>query len=135
MLRQNGISRKTIFISRVIVNITVALGMSVIDKVLCLLFKAIGGSIEGIEFASLFEVVYKDRLNGMSNMLINLEDIGLSLAINLAFLFIGYFITIMFYRLSKPGKAIVGAGVPVFFYGSTAYNRWCLGRWKNTQVL
>lgn len=115
MLGQNGISRKTIFTSRVIVNIIVAIVMAIIDKFIWIIFKAIAGSSGSMEFKTLFEMVGGNGLNGMSNLLINLGDIGFSIVIYLACIFVGYFITIMFYRLNKAGQAIVGAGVPVFF--------------------
>lgn len=115
MLRQNGISRRTIFASRVAVNIIVALGMAIIDRVIWVIVTTFASSSSRMSFVSLFEMVGGSSVPGMSNLLINLGGIGLSLVIYLASLFVGYFITIMFYRLSKAGKAIVGAGVPVFF--------------------
>lgn len=114
MLGQNGVSRKTIFESRVIVNIIVALGMAIIDKVIWTVFVAIADSTEGLEFATLFETAYGNGLNIKSILLKNLADIWFNLLVSLVCLFIGYFITLMFYRLSKAGRAIVGAGVPVF---------------------
>lgn len=113
MLGQNGISRKTVFLSRVVVNIMVALGMAIIDRVLWIIFKTAAVSSGKLNLISLFEMANGGGVAGISNMIFNLEGIGFSLVIYLFCLFIGYFITIMFYRLSKAGKAIVGAGVPV----------------------
>lgn len=116
MLSQNGVSRKTIFKGRVMVTITIAVAMALIDNVIYWIFRAISSTYtSNIECTSLFVQIYPERVHKVSSFLLHAENLLFDIVIYLGAFFIGYFITIMFYRLSKAGKAIAGAGVPVFF--------------------
>lgn len=113
MLMQNGVSRKSVFKSRILVTLTVALIMAAIDKIILLLGKAIALSNDGFQYFSLYEQVYQGRLSQESAFLLHMNIFVFDFLMYLSFLTVGYFITILFYRLNKAGKIAVGAGVPV----------------------
>lgn len=115
MLSQNGVSRKTIFKGRIMVTVTIALAMALIDNVIFWVFKAISSSLtSNIECQSAFVQIYTERMHGISSLQLYAGNLLFDIAIYLGASFIGYFITLMFYRMNKTGRVIAGVGVPVF---------------------
>lgn len=113
MLLQNGVSRKSVFAARLLVSLTVAGILAVIDKFILLLGKAILHLGDNAQFFSFFEQVYAGGLARNNAVLLHVKLLVLDFLMYLALLAAGYFITIVFYRLGKAGKVAVGAGVPV----------------------
>ena len=102
---QNGISRKTLFTGLILSALLLSFGAMLADSLYPLLFPL-------LERTSFFQEVYRvDR--GFRNTLIG------SLWTTLFFfgaMCIGFFITVLYYRMSKLLKIIVSAGVPVVFF-------------------
>ncbi len=127
MLLQNGISRKSKFLGHLITVLWGSLAATVINLLLTIILKnfsaylnskllAAGfgrnGTVDGpLNVSTSVEMIHGLEWNG-TTMIIFLLTVftGLILAAS-----IGYFLTIMYYRLSTFGKAIVSVGVPVFF--------------------
>lgn len=117
MSLQNGVSRKTLFTSKIMTIVSVALIMSVVDKLLyliySLIFKSTGSSIITM---TAYESMY--ARGSVGTLQIQLESLLFEFVLALAAMACGYFISIMFYRLNKLGKVLVGAGVPaLLFFG------------------
>jgi hypothetical protein len=111
MLSQNGVSRKSMFISRLLVAISIAFGMAVIDQIATTISKICLPLSGNVTSLSLYELIY---LRGNPG---NTLRAGAGMFVYHFFLYTlmtaaGYFITVMFYRLGKGGKIAVGAGVP-----------------------
>ncbi|MDL2294060.1 hypothetical protein LJC60_05450 [Ruminococcaceae bacterium OttesenSCG-928-D13] len=108
MLLQNGFSRRSVLTGRLLSYGVMALVMTVVDRVLTLLFNLIGKAVGGFANVTAFELSYGPGGFGW-------QMLGLlyTLLLYLEMLLMGYCISLMFYRLSKLGKVLVGAGVPV----------------------
>jgi len=113
MFMQNGISRKTIFISRLITILDVCTGMAVIDKGILLLGKLIASISNRILYKGLFEMIYSVRADRISALHMHIDGFFFNLCLYLAAMTIGYFITIAFYRMNRIAKITVAVGVPM----------------------
>lgn len=119
MMMQNGISRRTIFISRTLTILSVASVLAFIDQILSLIFGTISklSNVSVLNYKSIFEMLYVK----------NAADIGIFQKSILSYLFAfllylsivatGYVISLMFYRMNKAGKIIVGVGAPNLLFG------------------
>ena len=98
---QSGVSRGTLFFGRLLSFGALAVFMTLVDFVLgCILSLIISASI-GLDMSVVFN-------SGIASLL-------LAVFYSFTMLTLGYCISILFFRLSKMGKTLVGAGVPVFF--------------------
>ena len=113
MFIQNGISRKTMFVTRIITIITLCTGMAVIDKIILLIGKFVASRSGRISFTGLFEYIYGARTAHISSAQMHAESFLFNLCLYLAVITIGYFITIGFYRMNKIAKISVAIGVPM----------------------
>ncbi|HEX3021381.1 MAG TPA: hypothetical protein VHQ24_07630 [Lachnospiraceae bacterium] len=112
MLLQNGVSRKTLFTSRIAVTITIAAIMALIDKVILAIFSIFTNLVDNIDSSSIFEQLYMKKASEMNELQLNIESFIFGFLLYVCVMAGGYFITILFYRLGKTGKVIIGAGVP-----------------------
>lgn len=111
---QNGISRKTLFCGRLLTMVSVALILSVID----LLFHLINRMILALAGASVTDLPFYGAAycgTEASRAIYLIPNFFMEFVLGLAVMAAGYFITVLFYRLNKLGKILVGAGVPVLF--------------------
>ncbi len=118
MLLQNGCSRKSVFWGRNLAAATLALFMALADTLLSGLASLVARGISGADYYGAFFAIASSTGASFSQMAVPLQillGIPLAFAAYLFFITLGYFITILFYRLNRTGKIIVGAGVPVFF--------------------
>lgn len=110
MFLQNSLSRKTLFISFVLSIISVSAFMALIDSINAI----IAGSIT--RYQSAFMQLYGQRYTGnSSNIQMIIEGF---LWYTFAYLFLamlGYFITILYYRMNSVMKLVVSIGVPSLF--------------------
>jgi len=117
MLTQNGVSRKTMFFGRVATVATVALGMAVIDKALLILFKWVAAKQGGkMVCTSVFEQLYSARAHELGEKVTHVYSFVFCLLAYLAAQMLGYFISLMFYRLGKAGRVAVSTGVPALLF-------------------
>ncbi len=115
MLEQNSVSRKVIFYSRILTAVTICLIMAIIDKILLTIFAAVAmSSGDSIVVVSLFDLIYGANGGVVSSVGMQLIGFLFNFCFYITVFAFGYFITVLFYRLNKPGKVAVGVGVPVF---------------------
>ena len=113
---QNGVSRKTLFTAKLLTMLSVAVIMAMIDKIFFLLYAAaLSITNSQVTASTFYEALYPSSTAGAGPLMLHAESFFFEVLLALAAMAAGYFITIMFYRLSKTGKVIVGAGVPVLF--------------------
>ncbi|MDL2327986.1 hypothetical protein LJC64_05005 [Ruminococcaceae bacterium OttesenSCG-928-A11] len=108
MLIQNGFSRRAVLTGRLAAFGLAACAMTVIDRLLTLVCNAAGQATNTFASFTTFETVY-----GPGGFGWQLLGLLFTFAMYCALLMIGYCISLMFYRLNKLGKVLVGAGVPV----------------------
>ena len=114
MMIQNGISRKTMFASRILTTVSIALVMAVIDKVLLVISKGVASNIsDNLSYVSIYELLYSARVMEVSTVRMHVESFFFSISMYLAFMAVGYLITTIFYRLNKTGKVLLASGLPV----------------------
>lgn len=113
MFMQNGISRKTIFVSRLMTIIAVCTGMAIIDKGILLIGKYIAYINTRILYTGLFEMIYGVRADHISTLHMHIDGFFFNLCLYLAAMTLGYFITIAFYRMNRIAKITVAVGVPM----------------------
>lgn len=106
MFIQNGISRKTMFVSFILSTAIISVGMALISCFLVILGKLSVLSNEQISFQGMFEQIY-----GYQTFFKQLFFLA---CVYMAVILIGYFITVLYYRMNKGGKIAVSVGVPAF---------------------
>lgn len=113
MLMQNGISRKTMFISRVISVGILSVIMACTDRILIFLMGLVNTGNGRFEISGLYEHFFAEHAAGRNVLQRGVEGILLAIVLYLASVAFGYFITAAYYRMSKALKIAVSVGVPV----------------------
>ena len=123
----NGISRKTQFYGFVASTIPVALIMSVIDTVY--------GTIIGrfVDYNSVFSMAYGQY--NANAIIMKLTTVVWSALLYLTVLMIGYFLTILYYRMPKGWKIGVSIAVPMFFLNILPAIDEMLFSWRITNTM
>lgn len=113
MFVQNGVSRKTMFIGRLVSVTLISMGMALVDSITASLNKKIIHASSNLEYVRLIDMLYGSRYeNYSSGFLRFVEGVLLLFCIYAAFSMMGYFITALFYRMNKSTKIAVSVGVP-----------------------
>lgn len=113
MALQNGISRKSLYINRIYVVLTLAVAMALFDQIVMVLGKAIDSLSESIDYSGILEMLYGSQSGGF---LMYFESFLFLTTLFIAFLSLGYLITVIFYRMNKKQKIsyVVGFYVVAF---------------------
>ena len=114
---QNGISRKTLFINRLYVAVTLAVGMAFFSLLLLVLGKTIESPASGIAYSSLLSMIYQSPgAASFSGLLEYLNSFLFLTVLFMAAQALGYLITVALYRMDKKQKIsyIVGFYIIVF---------------------
>lgn len=112
MLLQNGISRKTMFLSKMLVFPVWCLLFAVIDRLFILLGSWLTSLNEKIIYTGLQSQMYPQHVQEIGGFRQFAEGILFNFCMYMAFAAIGFFITILFYRMNKGGKIAVSIGIP-----------------------
>lgn len=112
MFLQNGVSRKTQFVSFILNTFPVAALMALIDSINGTVVTMLTGNTYRTVFIQFYSQRYHGTVLGASQFI---DGFFWSLSAYLMFVLIGYFLTILYYRLNKALKLTVSIGVPVFF--------------------
>lgn len=130
MLIQNSVSRKNIFVSRILSFLVICAGMTVIDTALVQIMKLLVNVKEFELVNGIFEQIYGFRYTDQNSILMLIRSLPYIFTLYMAAVTVGYFITILYYRMNTALKTIVSVGVPVtvlfilpyvdftFFHGS-----------------
>ena len=108
MLLQNGQSRLSLFKGGAATLLTLSAGMALIDTALGLALKAVGQFIDHHTSISMIEMLY-----GIRGPISLFYQVLFCFGTYALMSFFGYFLTVMYYRLSKGGKVAISVGVPV----------------------
>ncbi len=114
MFLANGVSRRTLFKSFAAMAAPVAALMALIDSLNNLLMSSFNS------YTSMFSNMYSLRYGGIehvgANAQVFAEGFLWMFALYMAVTMLGFFITTIYYRMSKPLKLLVSIGVPVFLF-------------------
>lgn len=111
MFLQNGLSRKTLFISFICSIIPISAAMALIDSVNGLIASLV------IKYDPAYMQFYGKRYVGSVNGIFKYAEGFLWYIFAYAMLaMIGYFITVLYYRMNKGLKLLVSIGFPAFFF-------------------
>lgn len=129
MMLQNGVSRRTLLISRLLTVVILCVTMATIDMTLTGASRALAGPDGRLEVYSLYDLIYPQamaRMNGFGRWITNW---ALMATQSILVTCLGYCITLAYYRMNKLTKWVVSVGVPVLFmFGMTRGNVQALGR-------
>lgn len=112
MMLQNGITRKSMFIGRIITIFATGFKMAVIDRFIVNLGGLLNDMSDRITFKGMFESFFAERAESLNIVLFNLEVILITASVYIAAMVAGCFITTAYYRMSKMLKIAVSIGVP-----------------------
>ncbi|MCU6732899.1 hypothetical protein [Diplocloster agilis] len=115
MFLQNGVSRKTIFAGKLLSTCVVSAIMAVVLEVLSCVAK-LGGGYRDIQLGTLYEMLYTERMASISPVLVVVENLLMLFCCCFAFMMVGYFITIAYYRMEKHWKLLISVGLPVLCF-------------------
>lgn len=113
MMVQNSVSRKSMFVSRLLATGTIALFMALVDKLLGTIMETIALS-DSIKFSttSFIEMLYPKQAEELNSFLFAVLTVVLLAFMYLAAISVGYFLATLFYRLNKIGKVIIAVSLP-----------------------
>ena len=114
LLLQNGLSRRTMFLSYVITALLVSGAMSILVNLLNAFGKVLSAGHPNLHFAYMTEVMYGDRYQAAGQAQVFLESLLFFFFLFAFAMTAGYLITTGFYRLSRAGRIAAGVGIPVF---------------------
>jgi len=115
MLMQNGTSRKSVFLGRLLNSLTLAAGLAIVDTVLGTILSGIANAINGnLSFDTIVDMLYYSF--DLSAILRILLTLLIFFMMFLAFSTLGYLMSTTFNRLNKTGKTIFAAGLPVTLF-------------------
>lgn len=114
-LSLNGVSRLSFFWSRVLVFLSVSAIMVIIDTAVRYLVSFFGSIFfhGSISQQSIYGLIFYRHSAAVGPVATFFENMLFCFLVNIFLLSLGYIITLIFYRLNKPGKTCVGVGVPV----------------------
>lgn len=117
MLLQNSVTRKSVWLGRILASLAVCVLMAAADRVLILLLKAAASLLTGnLSGYSLIEDIYPAAAARLSAPAMHAAGFLLDLSLNISAAALGFMVSLLFYRLNKTGKALVGAGVPILLF-------------------
>ncbi len=123
LLSQNGVTRRSFFVGSLLVQAAIALGMALADRGINLLLKLIvsrspafvpsPGGVERMEVWSLFDLLFRSEYFVLDPPATELGTLIPAIGLYFLALAVGFFIVILYNRLSKGGIIAVSVGVPV----------------------
>lgn len=116
MLMQNGISRKTMFLSRIAAMGILCMGMMLIDRFVVGIISAVADNGSSFRISGMYEQMFYNRAKDLGLVQKNLEGIIFTLCLYIAGIAVGYFITAAYYRMNKTFKLAVSVGLPVSIF-------------------
>jgi len=117
MLLQNGISRKTMFLAQIIWILCVSIIMALVDRIL-IITVTLGSQLSSRFMAGgLFDQIFIHKYKyDPSSFLLHFKVTIFSFCLYTGFAALGYFVTLLYYRMSKALKIAVSVSVPCFIF-------------------
>lgn len=109
---QNGVSRKTLFRSTLIMALCFSALLCVLDQLLHLFTLLVSQGAGNMRWFRLTEALYDTRYAGAPELQRTAENIVFNFTLYTALFMTGYMITIAYYRMSRWLKLLISIGVP-----------------------
>ncbi len=113
MMLQNGITRKTMFIGRLITILAASVFMAVTDRFVVNVAGLFNDLNERFYMSAIYDEFFAGRVESLHLLVMNLEAILITIGIYAAAMVVGYLITCAYYRMNKTLKIAVSIGAPV----------------------
>lgn len=112
---QNGVTRKTAFISKMYSMVILGTIMAVLDRGLFWAENQVVAPYESLSIHNMFDTMYSIRYahGAVHTIFQQIEMLLFSICLYICILTIGYFLTILFYRVSSRLKILIAVGLPV----------------------
>ena len=112
MMLQNGVSRKTMFISTIVTILSTSTLMAIVDRFLLVIGGLYSDLHENVIVTGMYDILYGKRSASMDAIPFNLEGVLIIIGIYISAMAVGLFITTAYYRMNKVLKIVVSVGVP-----------------------
>lgn len=112
MMLQNGVTRKSMFIGRLLTILATSAFMALVDRFLVNIAGLFNNISERFYISGMYEELFTERSESLHIVVRNLEAILIAFFVYAAAMVAGYFITTAYYRMSKALKTAVSIGVP-----------------------
>lgn len=103
---QNGISRRTLVVDFLLSALLISFGVALVDNILPLLLRT------SLNYSSVFMSTYYP----MKTYAFSITGLAWTMLANMAAMCCGFFLTTLFYRMNKPLKVLVSAGIPLLIF-------------------
>lgn len=112
MMLQNSISRKTMYISRLITILTASISMAVLDRLISIVGKIVNKTNDRVVITSLYDMMYEPRKSMVNTVAFNFEAILVFAFVYTTVLLTGYLVAVIYYRMNRALKIAVSIGFP-----------------------
>ncbi|MBQ6808081.1 MAG: hypothetical protein IJP07_02805 [Firmicutes bacterium] len=112
---QHGIGRRSSFLSQLIAGLCSSLLLGILGQLLLLLGQALWNGSETVFYTDLYQIVYLQDAEAVLSLGQHLEAALCTASLCLATQAGGMLISLLFYRLNKFWKLVLGIGAPIFF--------------------
>lgn len=116
MLLQNGVSRKTLFLGKLVSAAILCTGMMAIDRILVAIITGLTNGNNTFRVMGLYEEFFLERTKELSPLIKTLEGLLFTICCYIVAFSIGYLITTAYYRMNKAAKIAVSVGLPVTLF-------------------
>lgn len=116
LMLQNGIGRRTIFVTELFVALSVSMILAFAGVLLIAIGQTLIATRSEFIITDLYQQLYTDGSNNTLSFGKHLENIALSFSIYTCVNIAGIFISLLFYRLNKMWTLIVAIGAPLLLF-------------------
>ncbi|MGI6648979.1 MAG: hypothetical protein ACOX5W_07955 [Bacillota bacterium] len=113
LMLQNGIGRRTIFVTELLVALSVSLLLAIAGELLIAVGQVVITSRSEFFITDLFQIIYANGINYNLTLGARFESIVLAFGLYTFVYLAGMFISLLFYRLNKIWTLIVAIGAPL----------------------
>lgn len=115
LMLQNGIGRRTIFVTELLVALSVSLLLALAGELLIAFGQAVTANRSNFFITDLYQILYAKGSSVNMSLGEHFESIALAFGIYTCANLTGMFISLLFYRLNKIMTLAVAIGVPLLF--------------------
>lgn len=128
---QNGIGRRTILVTELLVTLSVSFLLAIAGELLIAIGQAVTANQSQFYITEIYQILFADGINYTLSWGQHLESIALAFSIYTCANLVGMFISLLFYRLNKMWTLIVAIGVPLLLIIGLpmALTKTSAGRW------
>ena len=116
LMIQNGIGRRTIFITELLLTLSVSFILAIAGELLITVGQVVIANWQGFFITDLYQMLYTNGVNYRMSLAAHFESIVFAFSIYVCASLAGILISLVFYRLNKIGTIIMAIGAPLFLF-------------------